>query len=192
MVAVDEGAEVDDDEIALDDAPVVRAVVRKGRVRAGGHDRLEAGPVGPAAAHGEVELGGEGALVDAVAQPVQHLGQGGVGDGGRLLDAGDLGVVLADAQPLDEPVRHDQLGMERAGETRVVGHGERGAFDGEAVHRRGQLGEVLALHGLRASDEDTGRRADRRDLLGRLVAVAPVGDEHRFVGQHEQATGRAR
>ena len=99
MVAVDEGADVDDHGVALDDPPVGRFVMRAGAVLGPGrHDRLVAAVVGAVAAHPVLEFVADVGLGDRrVDRREEHrldLGQRGIGGGGRGRDPGDLGVVL--------------------------------------------------------------------------------------------------
>ena len=119
-VALEGGAEVDDDGVAAGDAPAARVVVRLGRVLAGGDDRLEGGALGAAAAHRRIELEGEVLLGDALAHQRQHLEQRGVGDGGGPLHAGDLGRVLDLAQRLDGVGRSGRAGRRRGGRPRCA------------------------------------------------------------------------
>ena len=96
--------------------PGTGVVVRLGRVLTGGDDRLEGGALGPAPAHGGVELEGEVLLGDALAHQREHLEEGGVGDGGGSLHAGDLGGVLALAERLDRVGGgHERVAVEDVG-----------------------------------------------------------------------------
>jgi hypothetical protein len=73
VVAVDECAEVDHEEIAFDDAAAVGPVVGEAAVRTGGDDALEARPLGPQATHLGVEGQREGGLGGLVGQQREHV-----------------------------------------------------------------------------------------------------------------------
>ena len=82
-VAVDDAAEVDDDELAAADAPVGRAGVRLRGVRARRDDRVEAHAARTAAAHRVLELDREVCSVGRVSERREQLCERVVGDGAR-------------------------------------------------------------------------------------------------------------
>ncbi len=80
-VAVDLGAEVDDDEVVGFDDPIARTVVRQRGVRARRHDGLEADVVGSAQTHGLIECESERTLGRPLVEHGERREQRLVGDG---------------------------------------------------------------------------------------------------------------
>ena len=64
-------------------------------------------------------------------------------------------------------------------------------FEPEPQTRRGRADD-LVLPGHREADADLGIDVSRGQLVGGLVAVPAVGDEHQVVGQHQQHVPRTR
>ncbi len=158
----------------------------------GGDDGLEGGALGAAAAHGGVELEGEVLLGDALAHEREDLEQGGVGDGGGPLHAGDLRRVL-DARGAPRPhwtwatslSPPTSVGPGRAAPLQVTLSASRPMRAAAAPPSSG-VGR-LALRGPGADDDlDLRRGAGPLDLLGRLGAVAAVGGEQGAVARDER------
>jgi hypothetical protein len=168
-------------------------VVRFGPVGPRRHDRLEGRAVG-ASAHLEVEGDGEVRLGDAVGEHRPALLEGGVGDGGGGRHAVELALVLHPPEPLDEVLGGDELevGEPLGGEPTVLRPGDSLRLQAQAGDPVDPVDEERPLLGHRAADVDEGVYAGLAQLLGRLVAVAAVGDEVQLVGQHEEHPGAAR
>ena len=101
-VAVDDAAEVADDELIASDAPVTRSRVRLRAVRARRDDRVETVAARASFSHRELERERELLLGDALGEPRQERLKRGVADGTRSTDAVYLSRVLHPAQLLDE------------------------------------------------------------------------------------------
>ncbi len=104
-------AEVDDHEVALDDAARAGSVVRHGAVGARRDDGLEGGALGAEATHGGVELEAELGFGGLLEQAVAHRRERRVGHRAGGLDAGHLARVLGLAQAVDQGVGGHQLGV---------------------------------------------------------------------------------
>jgi hypothetical protein len=197
VVAVDQGPEVQHHQVTRRDPPRRRAVVGPGAVGAGRHDGLEAHVVGTHASHGGVQLEPELGFGGPVGQAVAHLGEGGVGDGGRRFDAGDLSGVLHPPEVLhqggggDEPTAHRgrQLGV-----VALRGPGDRRRLEpdpepgGAAPEPAGErVGLALGPAHLEVS-----RHPGCGQLGLGLLAVPGVGEEHEPIGGDQHPPGRAR
>ena len=170
-VALEGGTEVDHHRVARGDATAAGVMVRLGRVLPRRHDGVEGRALGAAAAHGRIELEGEVLLGHALAHEGQHLEEGGVGDGGGPLHAGDLGRILALAQRLDRVGGGDQVvGVDQVGPDALAAPGDVVGLEPDAgVDGQHVLGR-LALGGDRADlDVDLVRRARA------LRAARPTG-----------------
>ena len=171
--------------------------MRLGRVLTRRDDRLEGGALGAAPAHGGVELQGEVLLGDALAHERQHLEQGGVGDGGGPLHAGDLAPASLRSRSAstafdggDQLVAVQELGPAALPAPGDVAGLESDPTGARALERRER---GLALLGAGADgDLDLGGRTGSLYLLGRLRAVAAVGGQQRDVAGDDEDARRAR
>ena len=162
-----------------------------GRVLPCRHDGLEGHALGPATAHGRIERQAEFLLGHPFRHHGQHLVEGGIGDGGGALHAGDLGLVLHLTQGLDGVGGGHQLGrVEQAGPDAL--RRPRHVVGFQADLRRGgeEVGDGLALVGLTA-DGDLDLGAGGSHLLGRLGAVPAIGGEEGATGGDDEHGGRA-
>ena len=155
VVAVDRGAEVELQEVAVAQHGRVGPVVRDRRVGAGGHDRLERRRLGAEREHPRVELAAHLPLGAAGPQrPLGgELGQRPVGDGAGPAQRLDLVVVL------DRPLAPRR----RAGPTLSSGRGAAGV--GQHLLQGGQAvdGEVVRLEAEPAGAARTAARASAGD-----------------------------
>jgi hypothetical protein len=110
VVAVDQGAEVDHDQLPCRDPPLRRTGVGLGPVRARGDDRLERHVGRAQPPHREVELDAEVALAREIEEKGEHGLERIVRDPARGLDARQLARVLHPSQRLDEALRRHELG----------------------------------------------------------------------------------
>ena len=191
-VAVDGGAAVHDDQVAGGDGPGAGLVVGAGRVRTRGDDGVEGEPVRAQPQDGRLERTGQLHLGDALGEPVDHLGQGPVGDGGGGAHASHLGGVLDHPGTGHDALGGDQLdtvqGLEPAP---LLGPGDVLGLEGEpGVRRHGVHDGGPLVVGPAHHEADLG--ADPVGLLGGALPVAPVGQQHQLVGGEQHQPGRPR
>ena len=182
-------APVDQQKHVRGDSLLARLGVWKRRVRAGGDDRREAGPLGTQAAHVQLDLERQLALAAPDRARFQHRQQRLVGELARAADALQLALVLHHAHVLDDAVACDQLPARRQqlAQARVVAHAEARLVEAEApaplLQRGGRpleqvVGDDLPLE-------------DLRQLLGGLCGIAEVSDEAMTAsGRCARAVGR--
>ena len=193
VVAADQRAEVDLDEVARRQHCVGRPVVRDRRVGPGRHDGLERHAVGAVVEHQRLEFAAYLFLRPARAQPaaLDEVRQRGVGRLARQPQQRDLARVLDLAQRLHRSRGPDQLsgvarGLAQGGEP-VDGHHV--AFKPQPAHAvlGGAPGQMRPARPL---DDDLRVRG----LLRGLGAIATVGGQHRrfAVGADQQRRIRTR
>ncbi len=141
-VAAVGGAEPDGEEVALLDPAVGRGVAGGARVRAGADGGGEGGAVRAVVDQAALQLQREVALGAADQDRLQQFAERLVGDLGRYPQAGDLVLVLDQAELFDgagQVGERDAVGDRAQGA--VAGDGEVVLLDGEAV-RAALAGEV--------------------------------------------------
>ena len=157
------------------------------------HDGLEARARRAQAAHLGVELQPELGLRGRVPQARPHRGEGGGGDGGGRLDAGDLALVLGHPEVVDEALGGDQPDAELVGQAALLGPRdvvrlERDRLErGDRSHQRRGLGRDREADG----DVDDVAEAGGGELVGGLGLVPAVGDQQDPVGGHQHHAGGA-
>ena len=112
MIAGDQRAEVDLDEVAVRQHSVGRPVMRDRRIRPGGHDGLERNRIGAVVEHQRFQLAAHLAFGPAGPQPapLHQIGQRGVGLFAGQTQQSELTVVFDFAQRLDRSGGPHQLG----------------------------------------------------------------------------------
>ncbi len=172
---------------------VRRPVVGLGPVGSGSDDRLERVARCSQPADLEVERDAELLLGELVAQPAAHVGQRLVRDGGRRLDPSHLAVVLDEPQVVDQARRGHQLdAVEPAvGEGALLGPGHGVGLERQPPDAGGRHGASDDLSLVGAGDHHARLDPGGGELLGGLLAVAPVGHQDELVGEDEQQAGRS-
>ena len=194
-VAVERGAEVQDHEVASADDALRRSVVGLGGVGPRRHDGLERRSRSPPArasrsrGPGRTRPRSDRRPDSAAARPRASSAMR-----AARSQPGQLPGVLDPAQPLDQRRRWGPA--PRPGTTRRRGAllrpGDVGRLEAETADRRRRA--AAAASALRRSPRPPrpGRRRPLApELLGRLDAVAAVGDEHGVGRQHQEQAGRA-